>query len=110
MGTSEFSTVPKKENETAEEKKERLAKVKKFGNYAYMKADYFDVQTPVEFKASQFNGYSMGVKNADGTLLGQYRTDSLTTREKLTYTKIDSLGKKIHARQKSKGFDSFAKS
>ncbi|TDX87221.1 hypothetical protein B0I22_1407 [Epilithonimonas xixisoli] len=94
VGTSEFSTVPKKENETAEEKKERLAKVKKFGNYAYMKADYFDVQTPVEFKASQFNGYSMGVKNADGTLLDQYRTDSLTTREKLTYTKIDSLGKK----------------
>lgn len=94
MGSSEFSTVKKKDNETAEEKKERLSKTKRFGNYAYMKADYFDFQTPVEFKASQFKGYTMGVQNADGSLLDQYRTDSLTTREKQTYVKIDSIGKK----------------
>ncbi|WP_027382729.1 hypothetical protein [Epilithonimonas caeni] len=94
MGVSEFSTVGKKENETAEEKKERLDKVKRFGNYAYMKSDYFDFQTPVDFKASQFSGYTMSVKNADGSLLDQYRTDSLTAREKLTYVKVDSLGKK----------------
>ncbi|WP_333851831.1 DUF5686 family protein [Epilithonimonas sp.] len=94
MGSSEFSTVKKKDKETAEEKKERLSKTKRFGNYAYMKADYFDFQTPVELKASQFSGYTMGVQNADGTLLDQYRTDSLTTREKQTYVKIDSLGKK----------------
>lgn len=94
MGVSEFSTVEKKDNETAEEKKERLDKIKRFGNYAYMKSDYFDFQTPVDFKASQFSGYTMSVKNADGSLLNQYRTDSLTAREKLTYVKVDSLGKK----------------
>ncbi|SDF15431.1 hypothetical protein [Epilithonimonas hungarica] len=94
MGVSEFATVEKKENETAEEKKERLDKIKRFGNYAYMKSDYFDFQTPVDFKASQFSGYTMSVKNADGSLLDQYRTDSLTAREKLTYVKVDSLGKK----------------
>ncbi|MPS72909.1 MAG: hypothetical protein E2590_07090 [Chryseobacterium sp.] len=94
MGVSEFSTVEKKENETAEEKKERLDKIKRFGNYAYMKSDYFDFHTPVDFKASQFSGYTMSVKNADGSLLDQYRTDSLTAREKLTYVKVDSLGKK----------------
>lgn len=94
MGVSEFSTVEKKDNETAQEKKERLDKIKRFGNYAYMKSDYFDFQTPVDFKASQFSGYTMSVKNADGSLLNQYRTDSLTAREKLTYVKVDSLGKK----------------
>jgi hypothetical protein len=67
-----------------------------------MKADYFDFQTPVEFKASQFKGYTMGVQNVDGSLLDQYRTDSLTTREKQTYVKIDSIGKNIHWTAKSK--------
>ncbi len=94
MGVSEFETVEKKPNETAEEKKARLEKVKKFNNYAYMKSDYFDFKTPVDFKASQFSGYTMSVENADGSLLSKYRTDSLTAREKLTYVKIDSLGKK----------------
>ncbi len=94
MGTSEFETVQKKDHETSEEKKYRLSKIKKFGNYAYMKADYFDFQTPVDLKASQFNGYTMSVQNTDGSLLSNYRRDSLTNREKLTYTKIDSLGKK----------------
>lgn len=102
MGTSTFDTVEKKENETSEEKKARLDKIKKFGNYAYMKADYFDFQTPVELQASQFSGYTMSVKNADGSLLDQYRTDSLTLREKMTYTKIDSIGKKYKLDQKAK--------
>ncbi|MCG2793161.1 MAG: hypothetical protein L6262_06425 [Weeksellaceae bacterium] len=94
MGFAEFETVPKKPNETAAEKKARLDQVKKFGNYAYMKADYFDFKTPVELKASQFSGYTMSVQNTDGSLLKKYRTDSLSAREKLTYVKIDSLGKK----------------
>ena len=102
MGSSTFSTVAKKNNETTEEKKERLDKVKKFGNYAYMKADYFDFETPVSLKSSQFNGYTMDVKNTDGSTLYRYRTDSLTTREKLTYTKIDSIGKKYKLDQKAK--------
>ena len=94
MGSATFETVEKKPNETAAEKKARLEKVKKFGNYAYMKADYFDFKTPVDLKPSEFSGYTMSVENADGKLLNQYRTDSLTAREKLTYVKIDSLGKK----------------
>lgn len=102
MGVSEFSTVEKKDNETAEEKKERLDKIKRFGNYAYMKSDYFDFQTPVDFKASQFNGYTMDVKNTDGSTLYRYRTDSLTTREKLTYIKIDSLGKNYNLDRKAR--------
>lgn len=102
MGSSTFSTVAKKNNETTEEKKERLDKVKKFGNYVYMKADYFDFQSPVDLKANQFSGYTMSVKNSDGSLLEEYRTDSLTTREKLTYTKIDSIGKKYKLDQKAK--------
>lgn len=102
MGVSEFSTVEKKDNETAEEKKERLDKIKRFGNYAYMKSDYFDFQTPVDFKASQFSGYTMSVKNADGSLLNQYRIDSLTAREKLTYVKVDSLGNKYTLDRKVK--------
>lgn len=102
MGSSTFSTVAKKNNETTEEKKERLDKVKKFGNYAYMKADYFDFQSPVDLKANQFSGYTMSVKNSDGSLLADYRTDSLTTREKLTYIKIDSIGKKYKLDQKAK--------
>lgn len=34
------------------------------------------------------------MKNSDGSLLQQYRTDSLTTRESNTYTKIDSFVQK----------------
>ena len=107
MGSSEFSTVKKKDNETAEEKKDRLSRIKKFGNYAYMKADYFDFQTPVELKASQFNGYTMAVQNADGSLLDKYRTDSLSAREKNTYVKIDSLGKKYGLDRKANIISSF---
>ena len=102
MGSSTFSTVAKKNNETTEEKKERLDKVKKFGNYVYMKADYFDFQSPVDLKANQFSGYTMSVKNSDGSLLEDYRTDSLTTREKLTYIKIDSLGKNYNLDRKAR--------
>lgn len=36
----------------------------------------------------------MTVKNSDGKLLQEYRTDSLTEREKGTYVKIDSLVQK----------------
>ena len=102
MGSSEFNTIQKKDNETSEEKKERLEKVKKFGSYATMKADYFDFETPVSLKSSQFNGYTMDVKNTDGSTLYRYRTDSLTTREKLTYIKIDSLGKNYNLDRKAR--------
>lgn len=101
MGFAEFETIPKKPNETAEEKKARLKQVKKFGNYVYLKADYFDFQTPADLKPSQFRGYTMSVQNADGSLLNKYRTDSLTAREQRTYVTIDSLGKKYKLDRKA---------
>ena len=73
---------------------------KKFGNYIYMKSDYFDYKSPIENRDKDFEGYYMEVKNSDGKLLDQYRTDSLTSREKLTYEKIDSIGKKYKIDQK----------
>ena len=38
----------------------------------------------------------MSVKNADGSTLDKFRTDSLTLRESMTYNKIDSVGKKYN--------------
>ena len=72
----------------------------KFGNYIFIMADYFDFKTSIEEKKKDFAGYSMSVKNSDGDILDEYRTDSLTTREKMTYTKIDSVGKKYNLDQK----------
>ena len=46
----------------------------------------------------------MDVQSADGSLLDKYRTDSLSAREKLTYTKIDSVGAKYKLDQKAKLF------
>lgn len=84
-----------------EDKKESDKKnTPKFGNYAYVKADYFDFKTPIEEKKKDFEGYTMSVKNSDGSILQNFRTDSLTTREKTTYEKIDSVGKKYKIDQR----------
>jgi lipopolysaccharide export system protein LptC len=48
-----------------------------------------------EQKSADFKGYALEVKSSDGSQLQKYRTDSLTTREKGTYVKIDSLVKSI---------------
>ena len=63
-------------------------------------ADYFDFKSPIDVEKKDFSGYTMDVKNSDGSTLDQFRTDSLTAREKLTYTKIDSVGKKYKLDQK----------
>ncbi len=76
---------------------------KKFGTYAYATADYFNIHTPVEFKAEDFKGYTLSVKNSDGSLMDQYRTSDLSTREELAYNKIDSLSNKYKLDQKVKG-------
>ncbi len=91
VGSTAFNTV--KSEEQPEDNQEKKKK-KKFGNYLYLIADYFDIQSPIAVAAKDFRGYTMEVKNADGSLLDQYRTDTLSAREKLTYTKIDSVGKK----------------
>lgn len=91
-----------------EDKKDEEAKknTKKFGNYVFMTADYFDFQTPIQQDKNDFSGYTMSVKNSDGKSLDLFRTDSLTARERLTYEKIDSVGKKYKLDQKINGFTS----
>lgn len=97
MGQVSFANQKDKDDD-AEKSVEK--KRQRFGNYVYMTADYFDFVTPIEVKKKDFSGYSMSVKNSDGTLIQQYRTDSLSAREKLTYEKIDSVGKKYRLDQK----------
>ena len=92
------STVFDEKNKDKEDSEEKFKQ--KFGNYVFVKADYFDFKTGIEEKKKDFSGYSMSVKNTDGDILDHYRTDSLTLREKMTYTKIDSVGKKYNLDQK----------
>ncbi|MCJ8153322.1 hypothetical protein MKJ01_06050 [Chryseobacterium sp. SSA4.19] len=76
---------------------------KTFGNYLYVTNRFFDFKLNEEQKASDFKGYSLEMKNSDGSLLDKYRTDSLTARESATYTKIDSFVDK-HNFEKKLGF------
>lgn len=86
-----FETEKKDSLKTDEKQK---LKTKKFGNYLYVKNRFFDFELNEKQKASDFKGYSMEMKNSDGKFLQQYRTDSLSTRERATYNKIDSLVEK----------------
>lgn len=83
------------------EKKEKDKVSKEFGNYVYVNSDYFDFKTDLTIQSKEFNGYTMNVKNADGTSLDQYRTIPLTDREMNTYVKIDSVGNKYKLDQKA---------
>ncbi|TXF77613.1 DUF5686 family protein [Chryseobacterium sp.] len=94
MGSTVF------DEKKTDDKKDKTKK-KRFGNYVYMSTDYFDFKTPIEVKAKDFSGYTMSVQNTDGTLLDQYRTDTLSVRERNTYTQIDSLGKKYNIDQRA---------
>lgn len=73
---------------------------KKFGNYVFIMSDYFDFKIDTDLKKNDFSGYSLSVKNSDGSTLDQYRTVPLTERENITYTKIDSVGTKYKIDQK----------
>lgn len=90
MGDTSFDTSKKDSVKAGEPKYNK----KKFGNYLYVKNRFFDFEIDQPQKASDFKGYSLEMKNSDGSLLQQYRTDSLTTRESNTYTKIDSFVQK----------------
>ncbi|KUJ56516.1 DUF5686 family protein [Chryseobacterium aquaticum] len=100
MGDQSFNISKKDSVKTDSLKKgEKLSDRKKynqktFGNYLYVKNRFFDFKINEEQKASEFKGYSLEMKNSDGSLLQQYRTDSLTARESATYTKIDSFVQK----------------
>ena len=93
MGYNSFETS-KKDSLKKDEKQKY--KTKKFGNYLYVKNQYFDFKINEPQKAEDYKGYSLEVKNTDGSLLSQYRTDTLTTRESATYNKIDTLVKKAN--------------
>lgn len=101
-GKQVFDTRERKKEEKAgkkEKEKLKIAKTdsiknahqKSFANYLYIKNRFFDFETNVDQKASDFKGYTYQIKNADGKLLDQYRPDSLTAREMRTYENIDSL-------------------
>lgn len=102
MGSTAFETKKSDEKENEKTKK-------KFGNYVIVVADYFDFKTPIQENKKDFSGYTMAVKNSDGSILNQFRTDSLTTREKMTYEKIDSVGKKYKLDQKINAFSGLIK-
>lgn len=100
MGDQTFNTSKKDSVKTDSLKKgAKLSDRKKynqktFGNYLYVKNRFFGFELNETQKASEFKGYSLEMKNTDGSLLEKYRTDSLTTRESATYTKIDSFVQK----------------
>lgn len=106
MGSTVFDS--KKTDDKTDKKVENKDR-HKFGNYVFVIADYFDFKTPIEEKRKDFAGYTMDVQNADGTTLDRFRTDSLTSREKMTYEKIDSVGKKYKLDQKLNAFTGLIK-
>ena len=69
--------------------------------YGFVKSKYFDVKTNVPQDSKDFKGYTYSIKNSDGSLLENYRTEELTERETGTYTAIDSLGKKYGIERKA---------
>lgn len=97
MGSTSFSN--KKPGDKVKDSAMDKTK-KKFGNYVFIMSDYFDFKIDTDLKKNDFSGYSLSVKNSDGTTLDQYRTIPLTERENITYSKIDSVGKKYNIDQK----------
>ena len=103
MTSTIFDNDDKEEkNKSKEEKEADKKNTTRFGSYAFVTADYFDFKTPIEEKPEDFRGYTIGVKNSDGTSIDQYRTEKLTAREAATYTTIDSLSSKYKLNQKAK--------
>ncbi|MBD8082582.1 hypothetical protein [Chryseobacterium caseinilyticum] len=88
------------ENDQAKRPQKKIRK--SFGTYAYLYAEYFDFQSPVEENKSDFKGYTFNLKNADGKTLDQYRTRPLSDREMRTYKTIDSLGRIYRIDSKAK--------
>ena len=82
---------------------------KKFGQYAYATADYFDIKTDIKNNPKDFRGYTIDVKNSDGTQIDQYRTSELTEREEETYVTIDSLSSRYKLDQKAKALTGLLK-
>ncbi|MDY0930506.1 DUF5686 family protein [Chryseobacterium sp. CFBP8996] len=110
MGSTSFDTDDTSDKKKTKEEKEADKNYrKKFGSYAFATADYFDFKTPIEENPKDFKGYTIDVKNSDGKLIDQYRTENLTDREATTYTKIDSLSSKYKLDQKAKALTGLLK-
>ena len=107
MGDQTFTTG--KSNDTVKAGQKPKMNKKSFGNYLFVKNQYFDFEINKEQKSADFKGYALEVKNSDGSQLQKYRTDSLTTREKGTYVKIDSLVKKYNFDKKVSLFTNLMK-
>ena len=96
--------------ETREQRRERKndptnnSDAESFRSYAFVNAVYFDHQSPIETKQSDFKGYTYDVKNTDGSLLDQYRQIPLSDREKNTYHVIDSLGQEYNIEERARNY------
>lgn len=99
MGSAAFNLDGSKDEKEREENKKLK---KKFGTYAFATADYFDFKSNPETDPKNFKGYSINIKNTDGSTINQYRTEELSERDATTYTKIDSLSNKYKLNQKAK--------
>ena len=106
MGSTVFGNTKTDEKKDKDSAKKDL---QKYGNYVFMIADYFDFTTNITENKKDFAGYTMSVKNSDGKTLDAFRTDSLSAREKMTYEKIDSVGKKYKLDQKLNAFTGLIK-
>ncbi|WP_392437873.1 hypothetical protein ACF3N7_04080 [Cruoricaptor ignavus] len=76
---------------------------KKFGVYAYLTVKNYDFETPIPAeRENEFKGYTVEVKNSDGTLLEQYRTEPLTERESMAYDAAETLSKQYKIESRSR--------
>lgn len=91
MPAAVFDRNIDRKNKDRKARDQENADRKKYGIYAYVTADYFDIKTPIEESASAFKGYTINVQKADGTSINQYRTEPLTARERNSYEVIDSV-------------------
>ena len=97
MGDTRFETAKKdsvKKDSVKKDEKQKF-KTKKFGNFLYVKNQYFDFETNITQQKSDFSGYSLEVKNADGSLL------SIQNRFFIGKRKCD-VSKNRHLGQKSR--------
>ena len=97
IGGQSFNTSKKDSIKPGEKPKYNK---RNFDNFLYVKNRFFDFKTNVDLKSSEFNGYTLEVKNSDGKLLDKYRTDTLTKRESATYTQIDKFVEKHNFEKK----------
>ncbi len=72
-----------------------------FGYYASLSVDYFDWDPKASFEPKDFKGYELEVVTTSGEKLETYRPYDLTPREKNSYQKIDSIGKRDNWQKKA---------